>query len=175
MDYKNSIKNNVKKEKLIGDVKGTGQDILDFFKNDVSKFIKETVDNVNTVYSSKKEDVIRKSIYTYAINSVESFIVKNNPNAENPVVITKLEIGDTEETLSIAQILSAYGMEVDERYLNTIFDVLKLHLEDESQLDVVVDEDKIVISLKVDEEVETESDGETVVTSDEEVKENDIV
>ena len=91
---------------------------------------------------------------TYAISEVEKFIVKCNPSSENPVVITKRAIGDTEKTLSIAQILSTYEMETEDKYINIIFDVLKVHFEDEPQLDISVQEDSIVIFVKKEEVIE---------------------
>lgn len=172
MDYRNLIKNNLKKEKMVEDVKetvkGTSKDIVSFLKNDVVGFVKDKAEIVSEVYNAKKEDFSRRSIYTYAISEFEKFIVKCNPSAENPVVITKREIGDTEKTLSIAQILATYEMETEDKYINVIFDVLKIHFEDEPQLDVVVEDDKIVIFVK-EEVVEEESTEEVV---DESIEEN---
>ena len=167
MDYRNLIKSNLKKEKMVAEVKetvkGTSKDIVSFLKNDVVGFVKEKTEKVNEIYIAKKEEFSRRSVYTYAISEVEKFIVKCNPSNEEPVVITKREIGDTDKTLSIAQILATYEMETEDKYINVLFDVLRVHFEDEEQLDVTIEDDKIKIFVKeepviepVDEAVEEE-------------------
>lgn len=162
MDYRNLIKSNLKKEKVVAEVKetvkGTSKDIVSFIKNDVVGFVKEKTEMVNEIYTAKKEEFSKRSVYTYAISEVEKFIVKCNPSSEEPVIITKREIGDTDKTLSIAQILATYEMETEDKYINVLFEVLKVHFEDEEQLDVTIEDDRMIIFVKEEPVVESVED-----------------
>lgn len=164
MNYKNIIKNNLKLEKTIGEIKETSNNIF----SSVVGFVKEKKDTVNEIYNAKKDDLIKRSIYSYAIAEVDRLIIKSNPSMENPILITKDVKDESEMILSVVELLEPYDFSTKDKYVDVLFEVLKLHFSNEPQLTLSVQNESFLIFINED-EIEDE-----VVEEKQEVTEDNI-
>lgn len=167
MDYRKMVNNKKKFTSTIENIKNFAIDKSKEVKNytdntveDLKTNVKNTTQdiktNITTSIKDKLTNEFRKNYPIYALNFVDDILVNSFSNDITTVVISKVE---KENSVSIQDIIYeiASGMiddEVREIYLkdnvvDLVFDYLATYYETEKQLDVIVLEDTIKITLKI--------------------------
>lgn len=178
MDYRKMVNN---KKKVIATIEGikkfatdkkeevknyTGNTVEDL-KTNVKNTTKDIKDNISSSIQVKLTNEFRKNYPIYALSFVDDFIINSFSDNAIAIVISKYV---EENTLSIKSIIDeiASGMindELKETYvsddiINILFDYLATYYKGEKQLDVVVTDTTITISLKTEPVKDTETDVE---------------
>lgn len=168
MDYRKLVNGKKKLATTIENVKNLAVDKSKEVKEYAGSTVDDVKTNISNTVKNKLTNEFRKNYPAYAVAYIDNIIVNAfvndtpsiivSKNEENEVITISAIFDEIAEGMVSDEILSIYK---NEKVLNSLFDYLAMYYETESQLDVVVTDDIITISMI--KETETTEDSEIKV------------